>query len=127
MRRFSGAARAFTTCVRELSYVWKNRPRLLILTIFAGLLVLALAGGKYNVFSIWELYEQKEALSEQVEQLRLQNQLLTDQIHRLQEDPQAIEKVARENFGMARPGETVYRILPEAADTLQDSSGTDQK
>jgi len=107
--------------------VWKKRPKLFIISVFASLLLVALAGGKYNVFSIWELYQQKKALTEQVEQLRIQNQLLADQIRRLQEDPQAIEKVARENFGMARSGETVYRILPESADTLVDTLKTGKK
>ena len=100
---------------------WKKRPKLVLLTLFGGLLILALFGGDYNFVSIWKLYQKKKALSEHVEQLRIQNQILTDQIRLFREDPQAIEKVARENLGMAGKGETIYRILPEGPDSAADS------
>jgi len=93
----------------------------LILSIFGVLLLLVLFGGSYNVFSLWSLYQQKKALSLEVEKLRVENQILTDQIRSLKEDPEAIEKVARENIGMAGKGETVYRILPEGRDSVRDS------
>ena len=52
----------------------------------------------------------------------MENQLLADQIKRLEDDPGAIEKVAREEFGMARRGESVYRVLPDVADSARDST-----
>jgi cell division protein FtsB len=100
---------------------WKSRPKLLILFIFGVLLLLVIFGGSYNVFSLWNLYQQKKALSLEVEKLRVENQILADQIRSLKEDPEAIEKVARENIGMAGKGETVYRILPEGRDSVRDS------
>ena len=100
---------------------WKKRPTLVLLTLFGGLLILALFGGDYNFVSIWKLYQKKKALSEHVEQLRIHNQILADQIRVFREDPQAIEKVARENLGMAGKGETIYRILPEGPDSAADS------
>ena len=46
-------------------------------------------------------------LAEQ-EQSRLQ-----DQVKALDSDPRAIEKVAREKYGMIREGETVYKVRKE--------------
>ncbi|HUU27206.1 MAG TPA: septum formation initiator family protein [archaeon] len=83
--------------------------------------MLVLFGGNYNVVSLWSLYQQKKALSQQVENLRIENQILADQIRSLKDDPETIEKVARENLGMAGKGETIYRILPEPKDSTQDS------
>jgi cell division protein FtsB len=102
--------------------VWRSRPILFILTLFCCLLLAVLIGGDYNAFSIWGLYQQKEDLSRQVDSLRVENQLLADQIKLLDEDPRAIEKVAREQFGMARNEETIYRILPETADSSTHDS-----
>ena len=93
----------------------------MIFFIFGVLLLLVLFGGSYNVFSLWSLYQQKKALSLEVEKLRVENQILADQIRSLKEDPEAIEKVARENIGMAGKGETIYRILPEGRDSVRDS------
>ena len=86
---------------------WKKRPKLVLLTLFGALIVLVLFGRDYNVASIWGLYQKKRALSEQVELLRIQNQTLADQIKMLEDDPQAIEKVAREKLGMAGKGEPI--------------------
>jgi len=103
---------------------WKKRPKLVLLTLFGALIVLVLFGGDYNVASIWGLYQKKKALSNQVELLRIQNQTLADQIKMLEDDPQAIEKVAREKLGMAGKREYIYRILPEGPDSVSDSLKT---
>ena len=104
--------------------MWNNRPKLFILSLFGAILLMVLLGGDYNLASLWGLYQQKKALSGRVEELRIQNQMLADQIKQLKEDPQAIEKVARENLGMAGQGETIYRILPESRDSTTDSLKT---
>ena len=136
MRPCSGANRLSITSVKLCTeyffesiiampvFPWKKRPKLVLLTLFGVLLILVLFGGDYNFASIWDLYQKKKALSEQVEQLRIQNQILSDQIKLLKEDPEAIEKVAREKLGMAGKGENIYRILPEGPDSASDSLKT---
>lgn len=104
--------------------MWRNRPKLLVLSLSCCLLLAVLIGGDYNIASIWGLYRQKQELAREVDSLRVENQLLTDQIKRLENDPRAIEKVAREEFGMARKGESVYRVLPESADSSADTLKT---
>ena len=107
--------------------VWRNRPKLFILALFSCLLLAVLIGGDYNLASLWGLRRQRQDLSRQVDSLRVENQLLSDQIKRLENDPGAIEKVAREEFGMARRGESIYRVLPEAKDSTADTSGAKQE
>ncbi|HUL43284.1 MAG TPA: septum formation initiator family protein [Bacteroidota bacterium] len=51
---------------------------------------------------------QEKIMKEQEEQQRLQAQSKA-----LENDPKAIEKVAREKYGMAREGETVYKVRKE--------------
>ena len=31
------------------------------------------------------------------------------------ETPEAVEQIAREDYGLVRPGETAYQVLPEGA------------
>ncbi|MGI9101503.1 MAG: FtsB family cell division protein [Terriglobales bacterium] len=58
------------------------------------------------------VYQKKRAefqsLQKDVDQLQKENQAISDQIHSLKTDPQAIEKEAREQLHYARPGEVVY-------------------
>jgi len=55
-------------------------------------------------------------LRQRVEMLELQNDSLRHQLWQLDNDIEYIEKVAREEFGMVRSGERVYRIEHSDAD-----------
>jgi cell division protein FtsB len=50
-------------------------------------------------------------LERQVAALERRNDRLRDEIDRREKDPAAIEELARERYGMAYPGEKVYRII----------------
>jgi cell division protein FtsB len=58
------------------------------------------------------VYRQKRAeyndLQNQIKTLQSDNDKYTDRIKGLQDDPQAIEKEARDQFHYVRPGEVVY-------------------
>ncbi len=54
-------------------------------------------------------------LQNQIQQLQDENQKLEKQIQALKSDPKAIEKLAREQMHLARPGEIIY-TLPEKKD-----------
>ncbi len=99
----------------------KGRRVLIILAASAILVLLLLFWGEYDLVTLWGLNKQRRELIGQVEQLKVENQGLIDQMQGLQDNPEVIEKIARENLGMARKGETVYRILPVDRDTLPDS------
>ena len=58
--------------------------------------------------------QHEEALAREIEQLRAENARLAAEIHALRADPRAIERIAREELGLARAGETVF-ILPARA------------
>ena len=58
-------------------------------------------------------------LRQQIEILEAQNNSLRHQLWQLDNDIDYIEKVAREEFGMARPGESVYRI-ERSDDTVKE-------
>src|SRR5690242_680811 len=51
-----------------------------------------------------------EALRQQIQMLQKENQLLQSQIKSLKTDPKAIEKMAREQMGLARPGEIIFTL-----------------
>ena len=53
--------------------------------------------------------ELREDIQQEAEKLRL----LKWKQEKLQEDPRFIEKIAREDLGYAKPGETVFRFVDE--------------
>ena len=55
--------------------------------------------------------EVRQDIQREAEQLRM----LKLKQEKLQEDPRFIEKIAREDLGYAKPGETVFRFVDEEA------------
>lgn len=67
-----------------------------------------------DTYSIWTritLNERKEDLKERTEQLKIETIELKQKIENLENDPALLERIAREEYGMKKEGETVYKIL----------------
>lgn len=78
--------------------------------VLAGL---ALLGGEYSTFD-WltlkrRLAEERRAIAE----LEAEIDSLATLARALETDPAAQERAAREEFGMIRDGEILYRLVPE--------------
>lgn len=67
----------------------------------------------YSLKTRWDLHSQKEDYKARTEQLRAESEELRKKIDRLEKDPALLEKIAREDYGMKKPGETVYKVRRE--------------
>ena len=67
-----------------------------------------------------------QQLQKQIEQLQKENGEFSGQIDQLKNDPQRIEKEAREQFHYARPGEVIY-VSPPPASAQSPESRTASK
>jgi cell division protein FtsB len=83
--------------------------------VIASLLALIalLVGSFFGDRGVLQLMAQRkkaELLQQQLQDLRSENERLAYEIASLRSDPRAIEKLAREQLGLARPGETVFIV-----------------
>ncbi len=79
----------------------------------AALSMLALALVAYassGLVRVWEMKREVEALEHEIITLRGETEDLARSVDRLRSDPEAIEKIAREEFGLVRPGEKVLKF-----------------
>ena len=87
-----------------------GRWAIILGVIFA--LYFAFQGGEYGTLDLRELRHQAAQESTAVQQL----QHVVDSLGRLavaiEKDPAMQERVARERFGMLKPGEFLYRLVP---------------
>jgi cell division protein FtsB len=60
-----------------------------------------------------QLEADKKEMLQKIDQAKVEQKLLEDQVKALDKDPRAVEKVAREKYGMIKPGETVYKVKKE--------------
>jgi cell division protein FtsB len=93
-------------------YVRKNARQILGLALFA-LLVHDIFGA-HGFIAMRKTQKEIEQIREQIGKLNNENQSLSGQVHSLKTDPKAIERIAREEMGLARPGEIIYK-LPDSA------------
>jgi len=82
--------------------------------IFPGLVALAayyaLFGGEYTAFDLRQIRAEVESSGVQVVELEERTRVLAARAEALEHDPRAIEALARENFGLIRDGEILYRF-----------------
>lgn len=95
---------------------WKDvrfrRAALLTLLLVAIALTVHGIFGEHGYLALRRRQRELETLQQQVKQLEEENQKLEQQIKGLKSDPKAVEKLAREQMKLAKPGEIIY-VLPE--------------
>ena len=88
------------------------------LLIWGGILILVLLGvlgvfGKKGLLQLERARDKKVILQQEVERLGDDNLALKDKIHALRSDKKVIEKLARDELGLVKPGEVVYQFIDE--------------
>jgi cell division protein FtsB len=77
---------------------------------------LAVFGVKESVRA-WQMRRDMQAVEREVQTLRAKQADLTRAVERLRNDPLYIEKLAREEMGMVREGETVLKFPSQTSPT----------
>ena len=89
----------------------RTYPPVLVAVVVALLLLLGIASlGSYR--DLQAAQERQDLLESKIESTLQNNEELARRIERLQNDPLAIERLAREQYRMMHPGDVVI-ILPE--------------
>lgn len=65
----------------------------------------------YSLWTRYQLHERKETLKVKITQLKQETKELKENIHNLKTNPALLERIAREEYGMKKEGETVYKIV----------------
>jgi cell division protein FtsB len=74
------------------------------------LLSLVTIVGERGALHLWRLLGEKNRLDAQNYRLQKENEALRQRILRIRNDNHVLEKLAREELNMVRPGEVIYRF-----------------
>jgi len=88
------------------------------LFLAAGLVLLMIQDvfGTHGVLAMRRAQKEAARVQQEIDRANDENHQLQDNVKALKSDPQAIERIAREEMGLARPGEYVFKIPPKPAD-----------
>jgi cell division protein FtsB len=87
-----------------------SRGRVLAGLVIVGGLVFGAAGGEYSTWDWWQLRGDLETEQAAIDSLRTAVDSLRKDVHLLETDSATQERVAREKFGMLRPGELMFQV-----------------
>ncbi|MCL6582276.1 MAG: septum formation initiator family protein [bacterium] len=87
----------------------RQPARYILLILAFGLLVWSSFWGRYSLVRIYQFRQQRERIRRDIVHIMEENQLLRKEIERLRSDPEYIARIAREDLGLAKPGEIIYR------------------
>ncbi len=93
-----------------------SRSGLATLAVVVLALIFALFGGEWGIHDWLELRRDARAEQGRIDRLTAEVDSLTRYLDRLQTDLRLLEQLARENFGMIREGEFLYRLEPDSLD-----------
>jgi cell division protein FtsB len=90
----------------------RDRLRLAIWVVFgAAALWFAIQGGEYGTSDLIRQGRQRRRLDREIDSLRREVDSLTRYKQRVLTDPKTQERIAREQFGMVRGKELLYRFV----------------
>lgn len=90
--------------------VFRKRPFQLLLVFVTAVLVLDALVGERGLVERMKVRRQYREAAASLDKLRQENALLREDVRRLNEDPSAIEALARKDLGLVRPGELLFII-----------------
>ena len=87
-----------------------SRPKLIGVLVLVSALIFALGGGEYGTLDWLELRRQERAEQRAIAELTVEVDSLKRFAKAVETDRRVMERIAREEFGMIRKGEFLYRL-----------------
>lgn len=88
-----------------------------VLLVFLATLCVVLLGlgifGNNGIITYRELKRSYVELQSKVSAIEEENKRLAEEIYLLKNDPSYIERIAREELGMVKPGEVIFHVRKE--------------
>jgi cell division protein FtsB len=79
-------------------------------SVFLVIILYFLFGGDYNIYNLWKYRQKEKDLRSEIQTIDKEREQLTTEIEMLKNDSSYIEKIAREEFKMGKPNETIYIV-----------------
>ena len=87
-----------------------------------ALLLLQDVFGTHGLIAMRHSQQEAARVQQEINQLDEENHRLQENVQSLKSDPAAIEHIAREEMGLAKPGEYIFKIAPRSGNTVVPDS-----
>ena len=83
------------------------------LGLIGAFMVLTFIFGDHGILQLYKLKSEKAKIQNHLIEIREEKEELVLEKHRLENDLDYIEKIAREKYRMAKPGEKVFKVISD--------------
>ncbi len=90
------------------SFLRRNARKILAGFLFA--LLIQDIFGAHGFLAMRRTQKEIQRLHQEIQQVNAENRELAGQVKALKSDPRMIERIAREEMGLARPGELIFKL-----------------
>ena len=87
-----------------------------------ALLLLQDIFGTHGLIAMRRSQQEAAQVQQEISRLDEENHRLQESVQSLKSDPAAIEHIAREEMGLAKPGEYIFKIAPRSGSTGSQAS-----
>ena len=84
-----------------------------VLFLFLATLMIVFVFGDHGLLQLYKLKQERSEIQNHISELRKDREELIQEKSRLENDLKYIEKLAREKYRMAKPGEKVFKVMPK--------------
>jgi cell division protein FtsL len=95
----------------SLRLLWQQYGRAILAVLVVALLMHDVFG-THGFLAMRRTRSEMERVQADLDHLKRENQQLAEQIKELKSDPHKIEAIARDELGLAKPGEVIIKIPP---------------
>ena len=100
---------------QQVAATQKQFIRGIIFLLCVTLLIIFIFGD-HGLLQLYKLERERAKVQAQIAQLRKERERVLVEKNWLENDIQYLEKLARERYRMVKPGEKVYKVIPEKKD-----------
>ena len=100
---------------QQVAATQKQFIRGIIFLLCVTLLIIFIFGD-HGLLQLYKLERERAKVQVQIAQLRKERERVLVEKNWLENDIQYLEKLARERYRMVKPGEKVYKVIPEKKD-----------
>ncbi len=90
---------------------YRYKRKRLLYRFLSIVVFFALLGGVYEAIRIVQFHLEEKNLQREIDLLKRENQEMAETRDKLENDPAEIERRAREELGMMKKGERIYRVI----------------
>jgi cell division protein FtsB len=118
-----GTTVSFSSQMRE--FVRRNLNWFLAVAL--ALLLLQDVFGTHGLIAMRRSQREAAQVKREIDQIDEENRQLQESVRGLKSDPVSIERIAREEMGLARPGERIFKVPPRPGESPSQSGTSKPK